>query len=237
MTSLFPSFTKTWHNKPYPFIDPTRPELSAEGKNIVVTGGGTGIGRAIGVAFAKAGAKSVVILGRRADKLEEGKKAISAAASKATTVSYKSVDLVKKEDTVRAFEAIAQEFGKIDVLVANASVYGAGGKIADLSAEGLMSTLELNTVTVLHSLQAFLPHAAEGAVLIHSNSSMSHMAPWAGAGAYPISKATSLKLMDYFATENPQLRVISTQPCWTPTDLNGYEPKATDSRKRFVLVC
>jgi NAD(P)-dependent dehydrogenase (short-subunit alcohol dehydrogenase family) len=151
MAPLFPSFTKVWHNKPYPYIDPTRPGLLAKGKNVVVTGGGTGIGRAIGIAFAKAGAKSVVILGRRVEKLEEGKKAISAAAGSDTTVSYKSVDLVKKQNTVVAFDAIAQEFGKIDVLIANASVYGAGGKIADLTAEGLMSTVELNAVTVLHS--------------------------------------------------------------------------------------
>jgi NAD(P)-dependent dehydrogenase (short-subunit alcohol dehydrogenase family) len=229
MAPQFPSFTKAWHNKPYPYIDPTRPELSAKGKNVVITGGGTGIGRAIGVAFAKAGAKSVVILGRRADKLEEGKKAISAAAGSETTVSYKSVDLTKKQDTVAAFDAIAQEFGKINVLVANASVYGEAGKIADLTAEGLMSTVELNAVTVLHTFQAFLPHAAEGAVVIHSNTSMSHMAPWAGAGAYPLSKALSLKLMDYIAVENPQLRVISTQPCWTPTDLNGNASEAPDS--------
>ena len=40
----FTSFTKTWHNKPYASISPSRPELSAKGKNVVVTGGGTGIG-------------------------------------------------------------------------------------------------------------------------------------------------------------------------------------------------
>ncbi|KAF1969124.1 NAD(P)-binding protein [Bimuria novae-zelandiae CBS 107.79] len=229
MAPSFPSFTKTWHTKPYPYIDPTRPELSAKGKNVVVTGGATGIGLAISVAFAKAGAKSVVIMGRRADKLEEGKKTITAAAAAGTTVSYKVVDLVKKEDTVAAFNAVAQEFGKIDVLIANASVFGQGGMIADLTAEGLMSTVELNAVTVLHSLQAFLPNAANGAVFIHSNTSMAHTAPWPGAGTYPLSKALALKLMDYAAAEHPDLRIISTHPCWAPTDLNGHTAAAPDS--------
>ena len=230
MASSFPSFTKTWHSKPYPYIDPTRPELSAKGRHVIVTGGATGIGLAISVAFAKAGAKSVVIMGRRADKLEEGKKTITAAAA-GTTISYKVVDLVKKEDTVAAFNAVAQEFGKIDVLVANASVFGQGGMIADLTAEGLMSTVELNAVTVLHSLQAFLLNAAKGAVLIHSNSSMAHTAPWSGAGTYPLSKALALKLMDYAAAEHPDLRIISTHPCYTPTNLNGHSAAAPDSRK------
>ncbi|KAI1044134.1 hypothetical protein LB505_010555 [Fusarium chuoi] len=66
----FVSFTKTWHNKPYPSIDPTRPELSAAGKFVAITGGGTGIGRSIAIAFAQAGASTVAILGRRLDRLE-----------------------------------------------------------------------------------------------------------------------------------------------------------------------
>lgn len=237
MAPTFPSLTKKWHSKPYPYIDPTRPELSCKGKNVIVTGGGTGIGLSISTAFAKAGAKSVTIMGRRVDKLEAAVKTITAAAGNDTTVTYKSVDLSKKADTVAAFDAVAQEFGKINILIANASVYGQAGNIVDLTAEGLMSTVELNVVSVLHSFQAFLPHAAEGAVLIHSNSSMAHFKPWAGAGAYPLSKALSLKLMDYIAVENPQIRVISTQPCWTPTDLNGNAPEAPDSRKSYSRQC
>jgi NAD(P)-dependent dehydrogenase (short-subunit alcohol dehydrogenase family) len=230
---MFPKFTKTFHNKPYPFINPTRPELSAKGKNVVITGGGTGIGNAIGVGFAKAGAKSITILGRRVEKLEAGKAAISAAAGSETSVSYKSVDLVNKEQTTKAFDSIAQELGKIDLMIVNAGVYGVPGNMADFKAEDLMSALELNVVTVLHTVQAFLPHAAEGAVLLHSSSSMAHMKAMPGSGAYPVAKAAALKLMDYFAVENPQIRIISTQPAWTPTDLNGNDKNATDSRKPF----
>jgi NAD(P)-dependent dehydrogenase (short-subunit alcohol dehydrogenase family) len=233
---VFPSFTKTWHTKPYPFIDPTRPELSAKGKNVVITGGGTGIGNAIGVGFAKAGAKSIVILGRRVEKLEAGKAAISAAAGSETSVTYKSVDLVNKEQTTKAFDSIAQEFGKIDVMVVNAGVYGNAGKMATFSGENLLQTLELNVISVLNTFQAFLPHAADSAVLLHSSSAMAHIAAVPGSGGYPIAKAAALKLMDYVAAENSQLRVISTQPAWTPTDLNGNDKNATDSRKTFSPV-
>lgn len=66
----FVSFTKTWHKKPYVAIDPIRPELKASGKFVVVAGGGTGIGKAIAISFAQAGAKTIAILGRRLDKLE-----------------------------------------------------------------------------------------------------------------------------------------------------------------------
>ena len=233
---VFPSFTKVRHNKPYPFINPTRPELSAKGKNVVITGGGTGIGNAIGVSFAQAGAKSIVILGRRVEKLEAGKSAISAASRSETTVSYKSVDLVNKEQTTKAFDEIAQEFGKIDVMVVNAGVYGSAGKMDTFSGEDLLKTLELNVISVLYTFQAFLPHAAPGAVLLHSSSSMAHMAAIPGSGGYPTAKAAALKLMDYIAAENPQLRVISAQPAWTPTELNHNDKNAQDSRKKFLLI-
>ncbi|KAF7587629.1 hypothetical protein BBP40_006913 [Aspergillus hancockii] len=91
------SFTKTWHTKPYPFISPSQPQLSATGKNVVVTRGGTGIGNAIAVAFAQAGAKSVSIIGRRPDKLQTDAEIISAAAPDgATEVLFEVADLLNR---------------------------------------------------------------------------------------------------------------------------------------------
>ena len=54
----FPSLTKTWHDDTYPAIDPQkRPELRLDGKTIVISGGGAGVGRGLTQAFANAGAK------------------------------------------------------------------------------------------------------------------------------------------------------------------------------------
>ena len=87
------SFTKTWHSKPYPFISPTRTELSAAGPNvIVVTGGGTGIGLATAIAFAEAEAQSVSIIGRRLDKFQATAEYIKSATAK-TKVLYQVADL------------------------------------------------------------------------------------------------------------------------------------------------
>ncbi|KAK5174348.1 uncharacterized protein LTR77_001428 [Saxophila tyrrhenica] len=59
-----PSLTKTWHSQSYPSIDPLRPELSAKGKVVAITGGGGAIGAATALAFAKAGASKIAIIGR-----------------------------------------------------------------------------------------------------------------------------------------------------------------------------
>ena len=73
----FPSPLQTYNHGPTPATDPTRPELSLSGKVILITGGGAGIGVSMVEAFATAGAKDIVITGRRLDKLEETAKKVS----------------------------------------------------------------------------------------------------------------------------------------------------------------
>lgn len=67
MAFQFPSFTKIFHHEPYDEISPSRPDLSVKGKSVIITGGGTGIGKAIAKAYAQAGASSIAIIGRRGD--------------------------------------------------------------------------------------------------------------------------------------------------------------------------
>jgi NADPH:quinone reductase-like Zn-dependent oxidoreductase len=131
------SFTKQWHSKPYPFISSTRPQLSADAKNIVVTGGGSGIGKAVAVAFAEAGAYSVSIIGRREDVLKAAEKEIGKLN---TNVFSVAADLTNRDQTKAAFESVFKKFGKIDVLVSNAGSYHAGF-MATYDAQSLMRSL------------------------------------------------------------------------------------------------
>ncbi len=131
------SFTKTWHNKAYHSISPTRPELSAAGKNVLVTGGGSGIGKAIATAFSRAGAASVAILGRRENRL----KVAAAASGHKTKVLYKVADLTIRADVETAFKDIVKEVGKISILVSNAGTIATMGLMADTNANDLHERL------------------------------------------------------------------------------------------------
>ncbi|KAM0478733.1 hypothetical protein ACHAP7_005880 [Fusarium lateritium] len=218
----FDSFTKTWHNEPYPFISPLRPELSAAGKNIIITGGGTGIGKAIAIAFAQAGASSVAIVGRRLERLEIAAKAIR-AANGSTMVLYEVGDVTQQESISKALQTIVDQVGKIDIFCANAGILPAEGPVLGYDEEELRRGLMTNVIGSFNSLQAFLPLAAPDAKLFYTGSGIGHWKPMAEVPdvfGYAAAKAAAQKMIDYFAFENPHIHVVSIQPGIIATGIN-----------------
>ncbi|GAM36977.1 hypothetical protein TCE0_022f06501 [Talaromyces pinophilus] len=225
------SFTKTWHSKPYPFIDPSRPELSAVGKNVVITGGGSGIGNAVAVAFAKAGARSVSIVGRSADRLKRGAEKIQSAIppNGATKVISEVADLLVKSQIDAALQSIVAQVGKIDVFVSNAGVLQQPGPITPYDVDLFLSGVSDGIRTAFNAFQSFLPVAGSDAVMLNTSSCVATISPVPGIPAYAVSKAATLKAMEYFAAENPHIRVVNIQPGWVASDLNGHQAEAPDS--------
>ncbi|KAH7466337.1 hypothetical protein FOMA001_g16582 [Fusarium oxysporum f. sp. matthiolae] len=218
----FSSFTKSWHAEPYPFISPTRPELSAAGKNVVITGGGTGIGQATGIAFAQADAKSIAIVGRRLDCLETSAKAIQAANS-SIQVLFESGDVTKLESLSTALKNIVEKVGKIDIFITNAGMLPKAGPVYGYDEAQLRQGFEINVIGTFNSLQVFLPLAAPGAKVIYTGSGIGHWAPMTevpGVFSYAAGKAAALKMVDYFAFENPHVHVVSIQPGIIATGIN-----------------
>ena len=87
--------------------------MSSQSRVVIVTGGGTGIGKAIAAAFAAENAQ-VVIIGRRPDKLEATAQALG------TNVSWQPADVSQRSQVTTAVKAVVERYGKIDVLVNNA---------------------------------------------------------------------------------------------------------------------
>ncbi|KAF0327075.1 reductase [Colletotrichum asianum] len=216
----FMSFTKTYHHKPYDLISPSRPELSAAGKNVVITGGGTGIGKSIALSFAKAGASSVSILGRRLDRLEIAVAEIRSAAKPGTRVLCKKADLSICDEARVAIDEISLVVGKAHIFVSNAGFFPKVGGVVHQAAEDYLEGFKLNVITTLHALQAFVPHAAEGAIVLNISTSLAHIKPWAGLSGYCVTKAANLKLVDFFATENTDIHVVNVQPGVIETELS-----------------
>ncbi|MBI2172241.1 MAG: SDR family NAD(P)-dependent oxidoreductase [Chloroflexi bacterium] len=92
--------------------------LSMEGKTVVVTGGGTGLGRAMSLALAKAGA-NIVVAARRAVLIEETAVAVRALGRRALAVP---TDVTESAQVARMAARAREEFGRIDVLINNAGI-------------------------------------------------------------------------------------------------------------------
>lgn len=217
------SFTETWHDKPYPFISPSRPELSAAGKNIVVTGGGTGIGKATAIAFAKAGAASVAILGRRLDRLQTSASEITAAGP-ATRVLFETADTTQRTSIDGALKTIVGQVGKIDIFVSNAGLLTSNGVVASYDESELRRGFEVNVIGSFNAVQAFIPLAAPGAKLFNISSCLAHLAPVAPVKnifAYAVTKLASIRMFDFIAAENPELLVVNVHPGVIDTEINA----------------
>lgn len=228
----FVSFTEEWHNRPYPAISPSRPELSVVGKNVVITGGGTGIGKAAAIAFAQAGAKSVSILGRRIDRLQAAEAAIK-EANPSTQVVVQKGDVTDRTSIDAALKAIVSKTGgKIDIFLSNAGMQGKQAAVVGYPEAEIRETFETNLMGSFNALQAFTPLAAPGAKLLYIGSGLSHWAPHPevpGMWAYAAAKAAALKMVDYYASENPNVHVVGVQPGIVGTEINPDIPVGPDT--------
>ena len=119
-----PSFTKTFHKTSYAAIDASRPELSAAGKTVIITGAGEGgIGAAVAIAFAKAGARKIALVGRTDARLQKTKATLTQAFPDAT-VLVSPADVSKSESVGKAAHHIRVKLGAWDVFVNTAGYVG-----------------------------------------------------------------------------------------------------------------
>ena len=110
-----------------------------DGKVAVITGGGTGIGKAIGKALAEEGC-DVVLAARNAVRLDESAAEIAAMGVRTLAVP---TDVAKESDVIALFERAMAEFGRVDLLVNNAGVID-GGPIDELTLEKWRATFSVN---------------------------------------------------------------------------------------------
>lgn len=219
MPKQYPSPTSVYHNKVYPAIDPTRPELSLKDASAVVTGAGTGIGAVIASSFAIAGVSKLALVGRTEKTLRQTK-AIVERTNSETQSFVITADVTNLEciaDGLRLFaDAVG---GRIDVLVANHGYMPSPTSIADADPGEWRTGFDINVMGNLNLLKAFTPLAAPNARVVHVSSGTMHLPPIAASGCYASSKIAAAKLFEYYAFEHPRKSVVQFHPGLIHTDI------------------
>lgn len=192
-----------------------------DGKRTVITGGTTGIGRAAARAFLGEGAE-VLITGRSADTVE------ATVADLGEGAQGRAVDSTDLAGLHGLAEEAAEAFGKVDVLFVNAG-NGMFAPVEDVDEALYDRQFDLNVKGVFFTVQAFLPHLAEGASVILTASSV-HAKGVPGGVLYFASKAAVRSFARTLAAEfGPRgIRVNSLSPGIVPTNFfeNSNAPAA-----------
>ena len=173
--------------------------LELEGKTAFVTGGASGIGLALGRAFAEAGMK-VMLADVEADALAAAVKSLHNVGPEVRGIDCDVADAASVE---RAAKTTFDVFGKVHVVCNNAGV-AAGGGIEDISLESWRWVLDVNLMGVVHGVRAFLPHMrahGEGGHFVNT-ASMAGMQSALGFSPYTASKFAVVGMSEGLA---PQL--------------------------------
>ena len=222
---MFKSFTKTWHTEPYPSISPSRPDLTAAGKTVFITGGGSGIGKATAIAFAQAGAKLIAIFGRRIANLQSAAEEIRKANPLGTTtVVFESVDISQRQALDAAFNNAIKKSGgsdKVHIFINNAAAIKPSTTILSDTEKDLREMIEVNIIGSFNSIQAVSPFLAPNAKILNISSGVAHVNPMPGMWSYSAVKTAVAKMFDFLQSENKEWDVFNIQPGVVTTELNS----------------
>lgn len=174
-----------------------------DGKVVLVTGGGSGIGQAAALAFAKEGAK-VVVSGRRVEAGEETVHQVSEAGGEAIFVKS---DVTVERDVENLVHAVMDKYGRLDAAFNNAGVEGSGQRLTEMAEADWDRILDTNLKSVWLSLKYEVPQMLENGGAIVNNSSVLGQVGLANASAYSASKAGIIGLTRSAAIEYAKSRI------------------------------
>ncbi|MEH7115218.1 SDR family oxidoreductase [Neobacillus niacini] len=138
-----------------------------KGKNVIITGGDSGIGRAVSIAFAKEGANVAIVYLSESNDAEETKQLVEEQGGRCLLLSG---DIGDESFCQEAVQQAVDEFGGMDIVVNNAAEQHPQESILDISSEQLEKTFRTNIFSMFHLTKAALPHLKEGSAIINTTS-------------------------------------------------------------------
>jgi NAD(P)-dependent dehydrogenase (short-subunit alcohol dehydrogenase family) len=187
-----------------------------DGKVAVITGGDSGIGKAVAIAFAREGADVVISYLDEHEDAAEAVDLIEQAGRKALSISGDLADPAHCRDIIAR---TVEEFGRVDVLVSNAAFQMDHPTLEEVPDEEWDRTLAINLSAYFHLVKAAVPHMPAGGSIIGSSSVNSDM-PSPTLFPYAATKAAianmSASFAQLLAEKGIRSNSVAPGPVWTP---------------------
>jgi NAD(P)-dependent dehydrogenase (short-subunit alcohol dehydrogenase family) len=210
--------------RPRPIYDTDEPGFARlTGKVAIITGGDSGIGRAVAVLFAKEGADVVIVY---LDEHEDAKQTAEDVRKYGKQALLISTDLSQEVNCKNVIDETIEKFKRIDILVNNAAVQYEQENLEDISAQQLEYTFKVNIFSFFHLSKFAIPHLTAGSTIINT----------ASVTAYKGNKV----LMDYSSTKGAivsftrslsqslaekgiRVNAVAPGPVWTPLIVASFD--------------
>jgi len=198
--------------------------MNLKDRNIVITGGTSGIGREVVRRLHRH--NRVLVIARSAERLE----ALTEAFPGVETVH---ADLAQRADVERAAVAVSDRLGRVDLLINNAGVYGPRTGFGETDYEEWLDVLQVNTLAPLRMVERFvgLLEKSQGKTVVNISSVMGSVGNNSSGGSY-IYRSSKAALNMVTKTLSNDLgeqgfTVVSFHPGWVQTDMGGEEADIT----------
>ncbi|MEM1483793.1 glucose 1-dehydrogenase [Oscillospiraceae bacterium PP1C4] len=188
----------------------------------IVTGGDSGIGQAVAVAFAKEGADIVIAFYSEQEDAGKTVQMVKAAGRRCVLVKC---DLKQECSAKQVIDTAMQEFGHIDILVNNIAVQYPQNSIEDISAEQLNNTFATNIISFFYMTKSVMPHLKAGGAIINTSSVTAYqgkatLIDYSATKGAIVSFTRSLALS--LAASGIRVNAVAPGPVWTPLITSSF---------------
>jgi NAD(P)-dependent dehydrogenase (short-subunit alcohol dehydrogenase family) len=186
------------------------------GKKAIITGGDSGIGRAVAIAFAREGADVLISYLNEHEDAQETAKYVEEAGQKAVLVPG---DISEETHCKHIIQKAIEEFGQLDVLVNNAAFQMSRDSIQDVSTEEWDKTFKTNIYPLFYLCKEAEQYLKPGSTVVNTTSVNAYKAPPALV-AYSATKAAiqnfTASMAQLWAEKGIRVNCVAPGPIWTP---------------------
>jgi NAD(P)-dependent dehydrogenase (short-subunit alcohol dehydrogenase family) len=186
------------------------------GRKAIITGGDSGIGRAVAIAFAREGADVAISYLNEHDDANETARLVEEAGQKAILIPG---DISSEEHCKQIINQTVEEFGQIDILINNAAYQMSRDSIQDVSTEEWDRTFRTNIYPLFYLCKAAEEHLKPGSTVVNTTSVNAYKAP-PQLVAYSATKAAiqnfTASMAQLWAEKGIRVNCVAPGPIWTP---------------------